>query len=454
MSALVQALIDPNNIGMSEADYGGFGSTGKKLKEGLLAQLLMEPVRKAAGFVNAAKDSANEQFPLQSGVTEQSTDYDPRRVAAEFGAETAMNLVGGGTAFAQPGAAGIFGGKLAKTANAEKLAQAEGMAAKGANRDEIWNQTGWFRGADNKWRFEIPDDAATFHRSTMHPVDYNIFGKTITADTGTASSVLRHDQLWDAYPDQNFMTVVQGRGDFKGQYSPPIGKGNDASISLNFDRLETAPEMRSTMLHEMQHAIQEREGFARGANPESLRALDNPDVTIYREAVKGEPDLVRLNEVTASPAYKAEIDGQNEIWKRDYQSRLDEIYARGRDYTPGDADQVFADFNAFKAGKFPLDEEADRLFKALRARGVPTREPQPSLSGHDAYDRIAGEVESRNVQKRMNMTPDERRASPPWTTQDYPDQRQIVRFGSNGGDQVMLDDATFDLLRKHGLLGQ
>jgi hypothetical protein len=52
------------------------------------------------------------------------------------------------------------------------------------------------------------------------------------------------------------------------------------------------------------------------------------------------------------------------------------------------------------------------------------------------------------------MTPDERRASPPWTTQDYPDQRQIVRFGSNGGDQVMLDDATFDLLRKHGLLGQ
>ena len=31
---------DPNNIGMSEADYGGFGSTGRKLKAGILGQLV------------------------------------------------------------------------------------------------------------------------------------------------------------------------------------------------------------------------------------------------------------------------------------------------------------------------------------------------------------------------------------------------------------------------------
>lgn len=105
MSSIAKTLLDPNNIGMSEADYGGFASTGNKLKYGLLAQLLMEPIRKAAGFVNAASDYSNEQFPMQSGVTEQSTDYDPGRVASSFGAETAMNLVG-----APSGAGGLGSG--------------------------------------------------------------------------------------------------------------------------------------------------------------------------------------------------------------------------------------------------------------------------------------------------------------------------------------------------------
>lgn len=46
---------------------------------------------------------------------------------------------------------------------------------------------------------------------------------------------------------------------------------------------------------------------------------------------------------------------------------------------------------------------------------------------YDLYRRHAGEVESRNVQSRMNMTPEERRASPPWLTQDVPDAQQIIR---------------------------
>jgi hypothetical protein len=48
------------------------------------------------------------------------------------------------------------------------------------------------------------------------------------------------------------------------------------------------------------------------------------------------------------------------------------------------------------------------------------------------YHRLAGEVEARNVQSRMNMTAAERRAIPPWETQDVPDDQQIVRFGNQG----------------------
>jgi hypothetical protein len=49
---------------------------------------------------------------------------------------------------------------------------------------------------------------------------------------------------------------------------------------------------------------------------------------------------------------------------------------------------------------------------------------------HAAYRRLAGETEARNVQTRRDFTPEERRARPPWTTQDVPDEQQIVRYGS------------------------
>jgi hypothetical protein len=48
-------------------------------------------------------------------------------------------------------------------------------------------------------------------------------------------------------------------------------------------------------------------------------------------------------------------------------------------------------------------------------------------NGYDLYRRLAGEVEARNVQTRMNMTAAERRAKAPWLTQDVPDDLQIIR---------------------------
>jgi hypothetical protein len=50
---------------------------------------------------------------------------------------------------------GIFGGRMAKTADLNALARAERMAAENAPRESVWNETGWFQGPDQKWRFEI-----------------------------------------------------------------------------------------------------------------------------------------------------------------------------------------------------------------------------------------------------------------------------------------------------------
>ena len=48
-------------------------------------------------------------------------------------------------------------GERANTAMISRLQKAEYMEREAASSKEIWKETGWMRGPDHKWRFEIPD---------------------------------------------------------------------------------------------------------------------------------------------------------------------------------------------------------------------------------------------------------------------------------------------------------
>jgi hypothetical protein len=61
---------------------------------------------------------------------------------------------------APAGAKRMFGGISAKNAPLDDLAKAEAMEKAGEAADDIWRATGWGRGADQKWRFEIDDSGA------------------------------------------------------------------------------------------------------------------------------------------------------------------------------------------------------------------------------------------------------------------------------------------------------
>jgi hypothetical protein len=342
-------------------------------------------------------------------------------------AENAMNFIGGASPFAQAGAAGIFGGRLAKTADHAALARAEEMAAKGVPREQIWSDTGWFRGADDKWRFEIPDDTSVFNRDAMRDKDYTFLGNTVRGREGVAGDVISHPSAFDAYPDMRQMTVGQTRYDNNlGTYH----QGAPEMIGLDASLLDAAEHggARSTMLHELQHAVQEREGFAKGGNSQHVGPAPNPRYKKYLDALNSDAELMRYRELRRSPERAAEITAQNREWSAKFQDRVQEHYNKGRDYKKKDVDNIFREFEEWKDGKFPLDEEVTRLSKSLRERGIPVNEPAETVSGYDAYRLLGGEVESRNVQMRRDMTGDERRARPPWTTQDEPDQDQIIRL--------------------------
>lgn len=81
-------------------------------------------------------------------------------------------------------------GTMAITANTQLLEQAKNMEAKGAGREEIYKATGWHKGVDGMWRFEIPDN--------LDKIDVSKFpnpGEYVMLD-----DIYDNPQLYKAYP--------------------------------------------------------------------------------------------------------------------------------------------------------------------------------------------------------------------------------------------------------------
>ena len=340
---------------------------------------------------------------------------------------------------------GMFGGPLAKTADHAALARAGEMHAAGHSAEDIWHSTGWFQGKDDKWRFEIPDDQSSFNRAGMQPKEYRIAGNSLMADTGSAGATLPHPALYGAYPQFEDLPFVQGRGNFKAQYSPPLRGDDHGSVALNLDWLKAQPEQHSTSLHEMQHAVQHAEDFARGGNADALKGrFDNPALPIYEKAAQSDPELREYLSLKDSPQYQSDMDAHNRIWNEQFKGKYDALdsqitRANFKEIQP-QLDAILKEAEAAGAAAAPTMARTDALYASLRARGIPTQKPSAFLSGEEVYPRLAGEVEARNVQTRMNMSPEDRVANPPWTTEDVPRDQQIVRFGS-GGPSMSADNS-------------
>ena len=136
-----------------------------------------------------------------------------------------------------------FAGEKAITANVGKLDQAKAMLEKGANEVEIWQKTGWFKDKDGAWKFEIGDSKARLNPNFK--------------SGGKLGELLEHEELFKAYPelkDIKIKKISDEGGEKLGYYDP-----NKKEIAIN------NIGDKSTLMHEVQHAIQDIEGFARGS---------------------------------------------------------------------------------------------------------------------------------------------------------------------------------------------
>jgi hypothetical protein len=320
---------------------------------------------------------------------------------------------GGAMALGAQDAEASFIGQAAKTWPAVMEAFARKMKHEGVSRKEIWQKTGIdLDNVDGLPRSEIDDSGSLFSAPTYHDfyaqsldrMGYRV-GQSGTPEWVTSVAAqeaeqrlnktllrdgLSHEALYQAYPSNQFGQGLPNTNlktgvvsdDFNGAYN-----SKTKTIEIAEPRINDLVDPRSTPMHETAHVIQDIEGFAKGGSPQSVAS----------EKAKS---VARLNFLNTE---------QGKIARR--------------------MDEITHSYNKPRAG---FEDEYTNLrneYDAIMSEkmSLPFTMDDPT----EAYYRLAGEAEARNVQARLNMTAAERRATPPWETVDVPESEQIVRMRGN-----------------------
>lgn len=310
--------------------------------------------------------------------------------------------------------------------------------------------TGWERGADGKWRYEIPDlkyfgkgDAGykkargkqpwskeldglsdkIFDGEELSESEYRRFDELVQKEDDFKTDYLNrekphladwveNDELFKAYPDLKRVNVV-----FTDQLPTNVGGSYNEREHTIVVNTNYVGDIDSVLAHEVQHAIQKIEGFARGGNPESIQ-----------ERFKAAKKEWRARAWADELRYKADEMGEHYNQAAVEKALIDEYKEMGMDneeWMP-DKETRMKGFNYFARGYADRSMDADiknfRLAESARADFSPYME----------YTKLGGEVESRNVEKRMKMSPEERRASLAAETEDVSREDQIFLFGEGG----------------------
>lgn len=313
-----------------------------------------------------------------------------------------------------------YAGEKAENADKAALNTAKEMEKNGADAETIRQKTGWFRGADGKWRWEIDDSSAEtdtkwgFLRNPDAKRYNELFEKAYLYDTATAEDlnelqildknlkgvrksplyldeIVRHDKLFEAYPALRDVKVrfEANTGNKEGSYHP---EENEFVLRTG---LKLEPEkLKNTLIHEIQHAIQEQEGFARGANPGYWDEMMQRGYS--RRKNDGRIERARKE-------YHRVFDSAPEEFK-------DKVRRINRARLDGDYDAAETVIDEL------YDSEYADLWSQLDMAEFEWRSDRgEELNAYDLYRNTAGEIEARDAAARRGLTAEERKNRKPDT---------------------------------------
>lgn len=380
--------------------------------------------------------------------------------------------------------------------------------------------TGWERGADGKWRYEMPDfkadkpitvdaDIDILHEGSYYPYKEPLC---------KLSDLIDDKNLFAAYPSlKNIYILLVGDAGFEGMYDELHNnialRTNAVSIDSKYSQPSNAKEIeaalekfnnfwdsltgedkeladdaidtyggyteeelkedgyfselekenpkvaelvrlgnsipskkdvrfegtqvalnhkgKSVLAHEIQHAIQCIEGFAKGGSPEQM-----------------EKEFKEAQDEWKARAYAHELEEKAKEMGGEYnQSEVEKALVE--EYKDLDMSDELPDketrikgFNYFARGY--ADRSMDDAIKRFRLN----ESTRSDFDSYKEYLKLAGEVESRNVQNRLGMTDEERRNSLAEETEDVNRDEQIVMNGNDASYSIVKDPETIKKLNK------
>lgn len=333
-----------------------------------------------------------------------------------------------------------YAGANAANADLEALEVAKGMAEQNVSAETIRQATGWFQGADGKWRFEIDDSGMRYsargdlnygdpdywrYRELRDKLERDMLGIGSEAVTeaeraeyeelapryrdfylqpgvrgdGSAtatrlSDYIQHDELFEQYPQlRDARLVFEDMEDGKqGSYNPDTN-----TITLS-ESLQNS-ERDDALVHEIQHAIQEAEGFARGASPQYWARREYESGDLVGERLRREHDnLFR----SLSQEEQNQFTRYRELDRELNRTMFAEL-----------GTEEAADYERYEAEQDALYDElySNEWFRKL----LDLERRMDDIPGEyrAMYSNTSGEIEARDAEARRKLTADERRAAPP-----------------------------------------
>ena len=260
------------------------------------------------------------------------------------------------------------------TTRFDNLAVAREMETASKDVKAIKLATGWERGADGLWRYEIMDDEINQNAIFNHRED----GVSITL----LGELLGGSELLKAYPQLDDMVVVYQELPLGtlGGYSPANKMGMPANIVLSdmFLSRRENPKWRAEVKRMEQEPIIKAWSDAMMAEPYDIKAYENAERTFKSSPLWDEYN----NLLMGKGKYPRLIKGIG-----------------GREALLHEVQHAIQDIEGF-------------------AKGGNTK--------REHYNQLAGEVEARNVEKRANMSMAERLASLAEETEDVARKDQII----------------------------
>jgi len=292
------------------------------------------------------------------------------------------------------------------TIRIDNLGVAREMEAAKKDAATIRLATGWEKGADGKWRYEVMDI------DFVENIDNRLKAseKARTKNGVDLVEFVNDNNLFKAYPALRWIKVVMdNKSGSYGSFNKLKGDGGFGQITINPDKHQNDKQILSTLLHEIQHAIQQKEGFASGGNINDVALKE-------KLSAAGVKTREELNE---------KIKTLKSEYKIIYNRWEDRAFAKRYKGQTEESRNLLREWQRINNQIKDLESNTYDFQKAFRL-----------------YQRIAGEVESRNVESRANLSLEERRTQTLQSTEDVSREDQIFLENASGPAMSMTQPQT------------